>query len=149
MLALAEVQEGHDGCFLVLGRVAFEDFGDDLLIGVVEGKGEAGVVVVGVAVLEKVLLVRGEGSQCRGVALTTERVSLRWEEVDEKGRSGTGARRGAFMVARDTCRSSCGANLDAILASGRYCNALDEAQKVKARSNEVDAVGKVRYWTNG
>ena len=60
VLALAEVEEGHDGCFLVLGWVAFEDFGDDLLVGGVEGEGEAGVVVSGVAVLEKRMLVRFE-----------------------------------------------------------------------------------------
>lgn len=53
------------------------------------------------------------------------------------------------MVARDACRSSCGASLDAMLAYGRCGNALDRVQKVIARSNEVDAVGKVRYWTAG
>ena len=66
MLALAEVEEWHDGCFLVLGWVAFEDFGDDLLVGGVEGEGEAGVVVFGVAVLEKRMLVRFEAVEAHG-----------------------------------------------------------------------------------
>ena len=83
------------------------------------------------------------------MVLTTERVSLRWEEVDERGRSWTRGRRGAFMVARNACRSSCGASLDAMVAYGRCDNALDGVQKVIARSNEVDVVGKVRYWTTG
>ena len=57
MLTLTEVEERHDGCFLVLGWVAFEDFANDLLVDIVEGEGEARVVVFGVAVLEKFLLV--------------------------------------------------------------------------------------------
>lgn len=52
VLALAEVEEGHHGCFFVLGGVAFEDFGDELLVGGVEVEGDGGVVFGAVAVLE-------------------------------------------------------------------------------------------------
>lgn len=51
MLALAEVEEGHDGGLLVLGRVALEDLGDDGLVLGVELEGDIGVVVGRVAVL--------------------------------------------------------------------------------------------------
>lgn len=51
MLALAEVEQGHDSRLLVLGRVALEDLGDDLFILLGELKGDVGVVVGGVAVL--------------------------------------------------------------------------------------------------
>ena len=52
MLALAEVEEGHHGCFFVLRGVAFEDFGDELLVDGVELEGDGGVVFGAVAVLE-------------------------------------------------------------------------------------------------
>lgn len=51
MLALAEVEHGHDGSLLVLGRVALEDLGDELLILGVELEGQVGVVVGCVSVL--------------------------------------------------------------------------------------------------
>lgn len=51
VLTLAEVEEGHDGCFFVLGGVALEDLGDDFLVLVGELEGDGGVVVGGVAVL--------------------------------------------------------------------------------------------------
>ena len=54
MLALAEVEERHDCCFLVLRGVAFQDFGDQLLIDGVEFEGYGGVVFWAVAVLETV-----------------------------------------------------------------------------------------------
>ena len=40
VLALAEVKERHDGGFLVLWRVALEDFGDECLVDFVEGEGD-------------------------------------------------------------------------------------------------------------
>lgn len=53
MLALAEVEQGHDGGLFVLGRVALEDLGDELLILGVELEGQVGVVVGCVSVLEE------------------------------------------------------------------------------------------------
>jgi hypothetical protein len=51
VLALAEIEKGHDGGLLVLRRVALEDLGNDGLVLLVELEGEIRVVVVGVAVL--------------------------------------------------------------------------------------------------
>ena len=51
VLALAEVEQRHDGGLLVLGRVPLEDLGDDGLILGGELEGDVGVVVGGVAVL--------------------------------------------------------------------------------------------------
>lgn len=38
VLALAKIEQGHHSCFFVLGRVSFEDLGDELLIDGVEFK---------------------------------------------------------------------------------------------------------------
>lgn len=51
VLALAEVEQGHDGALLVLGGVSLEDLGNDGLILLVELEGDFGVVVGGVSVL--------------------------------------------------------------------------------------------------
>jgi hypothetical protein len=51
VLALAEVEQGHDGGLFVLGRVALEDLGDELLVLGVELEGQVGVVVGCVSVL--------------------------------------------------------------------------------------------------
>lgn len=51
MLALAEVQQGHDGGLFVLGGVSLEDLGDELLVLGVELEGDVGVVVGRVSVL--------------------------------------------------------------------------------------------------
>jgi hypothetical protein len=51
VLALAEIEQGHDSGLLVLRRVALEDLGDDRLILGVEFEGNVGVVIGGVAVL--------------------------------------------------------------------------------------------------
>ena len=40
VLPLPEVEQGHDGGFLVLRRVAFEDFGDEFFAEVVEFEGD-------------------------------------------------------------------------------------------------------------
>lgn len=45
MLALAEVQKGHDGGLFVLGGVSLEDLGHELLVLGVELEGDVGVVV--------------------------------------------------------------------------------------------------------
>ena len=52
MLTLAEVEEGHDGGFLVLWRVAFQDFSDEALILSCEFEGDGKVVVGGISVLK-------------------------------------------------------------------------------------------------
>ena len=51
VLALAEVEQRHDGSLLVLGRVSLEDFGNDGLVLLVELEGDVGVVVLGVSML--------------------------------------------------------------------------------------------------
>lgn len=57
MLALAEIQQGHDGGLFVLLGVSLEDFGNDRLALLVESEGDVGVVVCGVAVLDPFMLV--------------------------------------------------------------------------------------------
>jgi hypothetical protein len=52
VLALAEIEERHDGGLLVLWRVALEDFGDDGLILLAKFERDGGVVVGRVAMLE-------------------------------------------------------------------------------------------------
>ena len=53
VLALAKIEEWHNGGFLVLGRVAFEDLVDELFVDGVELEGYGGVVVGGVSVLHR------------------------------------------------------------------------------------------------
>ena len=55
MLALAEVEEGHDGGLFVLWGVSFEDLVDDFEVLGREFEGEGGVVVGCVAVLERLI----------------------------------------------------------------------------------------------
>lgn len=52
VLALAEIENGHDGCLFVLRRVAGEDLFDEFFIGCVEFEGEVWVIVVSVSVLD-------------------------------------------------------------------------------------------------
>ena len=40
MLSLAEVEEGHHGCFLVLRGITLEDLGDDFLADGIEFEGD-------------------------------------------------------------------------------------------------------------
>jgi hypothetical protein len=49
VLALAKVEQRHDGSLLVLGRVSLEDLGNDGLVLFVELEGDVGVVVLGVS----------------------------------------------------------------------------------------------------
>lgn len=54
MLPLPEVEQGHHGRFLVLRRVAFEDFGDESLVEGGELERDGRVIDGGVAVLQEV-----------------------------------------------------------------------------------------------
>lgn len=40
MLSLAQVEEGHHGCFLVLRGITLEDLGDDFLADGIEFEGD-------------------------------------------------------------------------------------------------------------
>lgn len=51
VLSLSEIEQRHDGRLLVLGRVALEDFIDDLVVLLGELEGNAGVVDLGISVL--------------------------------------------------------------------------------------------------
>lgn len=53
VLALADIEKGHDGSLLVLGRVALQDLLNDLFVLGAELEGDVGVVVGSVAVLGK------------------------------------------------------------------------------------------------
>lgn len=53
MLALSEVEKGHDSSLLVLGRVTFEDLIDDFFVLCAELERDGWVVVGFVAVLER------------------------------------------------------------------------------------------------
>lgn len=52
MLALSEVEKGHDGSLLVLGRVPFEDLIDDFFVLAAELERDGWVVFGFVAVLD-------------------------------------------------------------------------------------------------
>lgn len=68
VLALTEVENGHDGGLLVLGRVPLEDLGDDGLILAVELEGDIGVVVGRVTMLQDSSMVSPSSiSQIHGV----------------------------------------------------------------------------------
>lgn len=53
VLALAEVEDRHDGGLLILRRIALQELGDDLLVLLGELEGDIGVVVLRVAVLRR------------------------------------------------------------------------------------------------
>lgn len=55
MLTLAQIQNGHNRSFLVLGRIALEDLGDDLIVFLGESEGKTGIVIGGVAMLIELL----------------------------------------------------------------------------------------------
>jgi hypothetical protein len=116
VLALAEVEEGHDGGFFVLRRVALEDLGDDGLVGGGELEGHVGVVVGGVAVLWAVSLeaVLWEGPW---FTLTTMRVSLRRCADSERARNWGCCGRDARHADRTTVRRS-GVSLLAMAGAG-------------------------------
>jgi hypothetical protein len=72
MLSLSEVQKGHHSCLLVLGRVAFQDLIDELVVLLCELEGDAGIVLRGISMLESKLLVAAE---------------LLWSSLELKGNS--------------------------------------------------------------
>lgn len=51
MLSLAKIEQGHHGGFLVLWRIAFQDFGDEFLVYGVELEWDRRVVLRTVSVL--------------------------------------------------------------------------------------------------
>jgi hypothetical protein len=55
VLALSEVEDGHDGGLLVLRGVALEDLCDDLLVLGGELEGDVGVVLRSITVLQETL----------------------------------------------------------------------------------------------
>jgi len=59
MLSLSEVQDRHHGRFLVLGRVALEDFFNELVVLLRELERDVRIVLRGVSVLDKELLELG------------------------------------------------------------------------------------------
>jgi hypothetical protein len=57
MLSLSEIQKGHHSCLFILGRVAFQDLIDELVILLCELEGNAGIVLRGISMLELKLSV--------------------------------------------------------------------------------------------
>jgi hypothetical protein len=55
MLALSEVEDRHDGCFLVLGWVSLENLLDELVVLLSELERDAGIVIWGITVLQSQL----------------------------------------------------------------------------------------------
>jgi hypothetical protein len=51
-LSLAEIKKGHNGGLLVLRRIALHDFLNSLLVGIIECKRDARIVLSCVAVLK-------------------------------------------------------------------------------------------------
>lgn len=70
MLALAEVEDGHDGGLFVLRGVPLEDLDNDGFVGGGEFEGDVGVVVGGVAVL--LLWEAGERLACCSFSLSLD-----------------------------------------------------------------------------
>jgi hypothetical protein len=75
MLSLSEIQKGHHGCLLVLGRVAFEDLIDELVVLLCELEGNAGIVLGGISMLGLELL--GD------VPLLWKMFELKWDSRHE------------------------------------------------------------------
>ncbi len=57
MLSLPQIQKGHHGCLFVLGRIAFQDLIDELVVLLCELEGDASIVLRGISMLEIKLLV--------------------------------------------------------------------------------------------
>jgi len=72
MLSLSEIQKGHHSCLFVLGRVAFQDLIDELVVLLCELERDAGIVLRGISMLESKLLVTAE---------------LLWRSLELKGNS--------------------------------------------------------------
>ena len=58
MLPLAKVKQGHHGCFFVLRRIALQDFGNKLLIDGIEFEWDIRVVLLRIAMLQRLSLKR-------------------------------------------------------------------------------------------
>lgn len=78
MLSLSEIQKGHHSCLFILGRVAFQDLIDELVILLCELEGNAGIVLRGISMLELKLSVA---------------VVLLWKSFELKGYSRHAAHR--------------------------------------------------------
>jgi hypothetical protein len=78
MLSLSEIQKGHHSCLFVLGRVAFKDLIDELVILLCEFEGNAGIILRGISMLELKLSVA---------------VVLLWKSFELKGYSRHAAHR--------------------------------------------------------
>lgn len=111
VLALAEIEQGHNGGFLVLGRVARENFFDELLILSIEFEGNAGVILGAVAVLKGVSTAERVWTVMRGRTTLRVPASLRGEMEIWKARRCW--RRGA-RAALTALRTAHGAILEAI-----------------------------------
>lgn len=64
VLALAQVEQGHDGGLLVLLGIPLEDLGDDGFILLVEFEGDIGIVVRGISVLRMSISNRRAQRSC-------------------------------------------------------------------------------------
>ena len=75
VLALAEIEEGHYGSFLILGRVSFKDLGDELLVDGIELKWYGCIIDRSISMLgdEALMEERESGKRIRR---TTFKVSL-------------------------------------------------------------------------
>ena len=110
MLALAKIEEWHHGGFLILGRVSLEDLVDQSAVLFGEFEGNGGVIFGCVAVLGHWSDWVSWGKKYS--RHTTERDSLRLEEVDEKGRVGLKGALDALDAHLNPCRRDMGTNFD-------------------------------------
>lgn len=83
VLALAKVENRHHGGFLVLRRVALEDFGDELLVDGIELKGDFRVILWCISVLGK---LSARGYRIAKRRRTTWRTSLLTHAVVARNR---------------------------------------------------------------
>lgn len=80
MLTLAKVEKRHHGGFLVLRRVAFEDFGDEFLVDGIELEGDFRIVLWGISVLKRTLVwgYRTTNGRRMDLQLAGHHFSCRW-----------------------------------------------------------------------
>ena len=86
VLALAEVEERHDGGLLVLGRVPRDNLLDELLVLRRELEGNVRIVLGRIAVLQAISVWQLAEERCGEVVHTTLRESLRAGRDTLKGR---------------------------------------------------------------
>lgn len=133
VLALAEIEQGHDGGLLVLRRVALDDLLNDLFIFGRELEGDVGVVVGGVAMLDGdngrlSARLRAFSTCVKHTQHTTMRVSLGLRAEMERHARETSAIEAEDLVdsrvaARTAVRMRKGVSLVAmaVLIRGRWC----------------------------